>query len=119
VGGEGRPGPRVTFQTAMVLREMLAAPTKPSYGLELSQETGLPTGTIYPILARLEVAGWIHSGWENIDPVVEGRPRRRLYYLTGEGASLARSALTDMQRKLGPAGKQSGPGRLRPEGGVL
>ncbi|MFJ9785136.1 PadR family transcriptional regulator [Amycolatopsis sp. NPDC101161] len=51
------------------------------YGLELCAETGLPSGTIYPILARLEKAGWLAYELEDIDPSESGRPRRRYYRL--------------------------------------
>ncbi|MCA1708308.1 MAG: PadR family transcriptional regulator [Actinobacteria bacterium] len=57
------------------------------YGFELSKITGLKSGTLYPILARLESAGWLCSGWESSD--TPGRPRRRYYRLTGVGAAAA------------------------------
>ncbi len=97
MGGKDRAKPRVTFQMALVLRA---------------------TGTIYPILARLEAAGWVVSDWEAIDPAEEGRPRRRLYYLTGAGALQARVALDDMRGKLDPARWQPG-GVLSPGGDAL
>src|SRR6267154_1323661 len=71
---------RMTLPTQMVLRALLDEPTKQQYGLELCARAGLQSGTLYPILARLEQAGWIESAWE--DPEVhlaEGRPRRRYY----------------------------------------
>ena len=67
------------------------------YGLALSNACGLKTGTIYPALARLEQAGWVSSYWEDVDPSVVGRPKRRLYRLTGEGADAGE------ERLLGPA----------------
>jgi PadR family transcriptional regulator, regulatory protein PadR len=115
MGGKDRAKPRVTFQTALVLRALLTDPTKARYGLDVANSTGLPTGTIYPILARLEAAGWVSSGWEAIDPAEEGRPRRRLYYLTGEGAFSARAALDDMRGKLAPVRWQ--PGSVLSPGG--
>ncbi len=48
-------------------RRVLAAfpaPPRDIYGLSLCQRTGLPAGTIYPILVRLEQAGWVESYWE-------------------------------------------------------
>src|SRR5262249_15997522 len=56
-------GPRITLQTQLVLRAMLAEPAAERYGLQLCAETGLPSGTIYPIVARLEQLGWVHSSW--------------------------------------------------------
>jgi PadR family transcriptional regulator, regulatory protein PadR len=91
-------GPRMTLQTLAVLKAMLNDPTAPRYGLEIAGAVGLPTGTIYPILARLEQACWVSSAWENADPAEEGRPRRRLYLLTGEGATNARS---EVRKTLG------------------
>jgi PadR family transcriptional regulator, regulatory protein PadR len=89
----------MTLQVQLVLRAMLADPAGEWYGLQLCEETGLPSGTIYPIVARLEQLGWVASSWE--DPsrhVAEGRPRRRYYRLTGEGATQAREALAGVRR---------------------
>ncbi len=99
--------PRMTLQTQLVLRVMLADPACEHYGLELCEQTGLPAGTIYPIMARLEQLGWAASDWE--DPaqhVAEGRPRRRYYKLTDEGAEQARDALARAYRPR----KQPSPG---------
>ncbi|CAO5235038.1 hypothetical protein FAGKG844_10141 [Frankia sp. AgKG'84/4] len=104
-------GPRITFQTAAVLQVMLHAPTLEYYGLEVAGATGLPTGTIYPILARLENAGWITSHWEQRDPSELERPRRRLYTLTGHGAHAARAALDQARRLTTPT---LNPGLGRP-----
>jgi DNA-binding PadR family transcriptional regulator len=94
----------MTLQTQLVLRLLLEEPTSPRYGLELSDAAGLPSGTIYPILARLEGFGWVESSWE--DPAAyagSARPRRRFYRITTGGADQARQALARVQR--------SGPGR--------
>jgi len=108
----------MTLQTLKVLREMVAAPTHSHYGLELVEAAGLPSGTIYPILARLEKADWVSSGWEDVDPSVVKRPRRRFYMLTGRGAQRARAELaaagmTMPSVRPEPTGV-SLPGRLRP-----
>ncbi|WP_239139367.1 PadR family transcriptional regulator [Sphaerisporangium krabiense] len=63
------------------------------YGLELCAAAGLPSGTIHPILARFEGLGWLDSRWEEADPHEQGRPRRRYYKLTPNGAERARTAL--------------------------
>jgi DNA-binding PadR family transcriptional regulator len=83
----------MTLTVQLVLRAMLADPTQEMYGLQLCQEAGLPSGTIHPILARLEGLGWAESRWEDADPQHEGRPRRRYYRLTQDGAERARTAL--------------------------
>ena len=87
------PGLRMTLATQLVLRTMLAEPTKEMYGLQICQDAGLPSGTIHPILARLERLGWLESHWEDVVPQEEGRPRRRYYKLTDDGAERARIAL--------------------------
>jgi len=51
-------------------------------------------GTLYKALSRLEEFGLLTSRWEDA-AAVDGRPRRRLYELTGEGARVAGSALAD------------------------
>ncbi|MDH6437457.1 PadR family transcriptional regulator PadR [Streptomyces sp. SAI-144] len=110
---------RMTLQTQLVLRALLEDPGKQRYGLELCELAGLPSGTIYPILARLEQVGWLDSVWE--DPAVHvegGRPRRRFYRITQDGAEQARGAVAHAYR----ARKQPLPGwaAARPiaDGGV-
>jgi PadR family transcriptional regulator, regulatory protein PadR len=91
--------PRMTLQTQLVLRALLQRPAKERYGLELCAETGLPSGTVYPIVARLEQAGWVESRWEDPNEhITEGRPRRRYYLLTDDGAEHARVALARVHR---------------------
>jgi PadR family transcriptional regulator, regulatory protein PadR len=89
----GVSGPRMTLPTQLVLRALLAEPTQEMYGLQIGQAAELPSGTVHPILARLEGCGWLESRWEDIDPAKEGRPRRRYYRLSAEGAGYARAAL--------------------------
>jgi PadR family transcriptional regulator, regulatory protein PadR len=52
-------------------------------------------GTLYKALGRLEEFGLLASRWEDSAAAVEGRPRRRLYELTGAGAQAAELALAD------------------------
>jgi PadR family transcriptional regulator PadR len=87
--------PRLTTQTLAVLSTILSDPDRDWYGLELSKHSSLKPGTVYPILNRLLKAGWAERQWERIDPVAEGRPRRRLYRLTAVGAVAARWALDE------------------------
>jgi PadR family transcriptional regulator len=86
-------GPRMTLSTQLVLKVLLAEPVQEMYGLQIGRAAGLPSGTIHPILARLEGYGWLESHWEDIDPGKQGRPRRRYYRLSAEGAEHARTAL--------------------------
>jgi PadR family transcriptional regulator PadR len=104
--------PRMTQATQMVLRVLLEKPTEPAYGLELARTAGLPSGTIHPILARLEHEyRWLESYLEDVDPTVAGRPPRRYYCLTREGAECARIALAATHRGMAPKGS------LRPRPG--
>jgi PadR family transcriptional regulator, regulatory protein PadR len=110
------PIPRMTTQVLSVLNAMLADPDADWYGFDLCKKSGLKPGTIYPILDRLLKAGWLERRWEGIDPTAEGRPRRRLYRLTGVGASAARMELDEhlaSLRKAEPAGRLVQP-RARP-----
>jgi PadR family transcriptional regulator, regulatory protein PadR len=87
-------GPRMTLPTQLVLRAMLTEPAEEKYGLQICTAAGLPSGTIHPILARLEGLGWLESRWEDgASAQQEGRPRRRYYRLTVDGAERARIAL--------------------------
>jgi PadR family transcriptional regulator PadR len=84
---------RMTIPTLLVLRALLNDPAGEHYGFEICQAAGLPSGTIHPILARLETNGWLVSRWEDIDPQREGRPRRRYYRLTPDGIDEARRVM--------------------------
>lgn len=86
-------GPRMTLPTQAVLRALLEKPADELYGLQICAMAELPSGTIHPILARLESAGWLESRWEQVDPSEQGRPRRRYYRLGPDGAERARTAL--------------------------
>jgi len=75
---------RITDQLLRVLDVLLADPAANHYGFGVAQTTGLRSGTLYPILARLEKLGWVTSTWESPGDEARG-PRRRLYRLTREG----------------------------------
>ena len=79
--------PNSSKQTEAVLSALLAARDDWRHGYDLSRETGLKSGTLYPILMRLEQQGWLEAVWE--DEPAPGRPRRHLYRLTGTGAEEA------------------------------
>ena len=80
---------RMSLQTMRVLEAFLDNPTEQLSGADVQKRSGLASGTLYPILLRLEAAGWFVSRWEAIDPAEAGRPRRRLYRLTPSGLSRA------------------------------
>jgi DNA-binding PadR family transcriptional regulator len=84
------------------------------YGLAIIERTGLASGTVYPLLARLEAEGWVTSEWESDDPA-KG-PRKRYYELTASGAGEAQAALAG---RPSPSGARIVPraGRPRLAGG--
>ena len=68
------------------------------YGLELVAATGLPSGTVYPTLGRLRKRGMIRAAWEDQRIADrEGRPRRRYYELTSQGAAALAEGLEQLQ----------------------
>jgi DNA-binding PadR family transcriptional regulator len=81
--------PNSSKQTEAVLGALLAGGAEWRHGYDLSRETGLKSGTLYPILMRLEKSGWLEAEWE-AEPA-PGRPRRHLYRLTGTGVAEARA----------------------------
>jgi PadR family transcriptional regulator, regulatory protein PadR len=104
----------MTLPTQLVLRAMLVNPTHEMYGLQICRAADLPSGTIHPILARLEGIGWLESRWEETDPHQQGRPRRRYYQLTPDGAERARNALAQARTRV----SDIIPVRPRPAGGA-
>jgi len=106
---------RITVPVARVLSALLTDPDRDRYGLDLMDATGLPSGTLYPVLQRLQAAGWVAARWEEIDPVAAGRPARRYYRLTGEGVAAARQALAELRAQTAPGGRRrASAGRPRP-----
>ena len=87
-----------------VLAAFLDDPNLDRYGLDLMRATGHPSGTLYPILLRLQRAGWVTASWEDVDPAVAGRPARRYYRLTAEGLETARIELAALRQQLGGSG---------------
>lgn len=84
---------RMTPQTLAVLDKLVSRPTADWYGFDLAVQAGIKTGSVYPVLARLERHGWLTSWWEDIDQHREGGPRKRFYRLTAEGAVAATRAV--------------------------
>jgi PadR family transcriptional regulator PadR len=65
---------------------LMQRPDDEHWGYDLSRSADLRSGVLYPILQRLLNEQWVTDGWEDIDPKVEGRPRRRFYKLTPLGS---------------------------------
>jgi len=80
--------PRLSPQTLRVLERFVERPTAWRYGYELSRETGLKAGTLYPILMRLARHSLLETKWVMTE---EGVPPRHTYRLTPDGMELARA----------------------------
>lgn len=104
---------RLTVPVAKVVSALLADPDAERYGLDLMKATGLPSGTLYPVLQRLQQAGWVAAHWEAIDPAAEGRPARRYYRLTPQGVTAGRHALAELHASTQP-NAEPGRGQARP-----
>ena len=61
------------------------------HGYDLVRATGVKSGTVYPLLIRLEAQGYLEAQWQ--PPTAPGRPPRHAYRLTAEGARFARKIL--------------------------
>jgi PadR family transcriptional regulator PadR len=73
---------RALVQVAMAL---LDDRTDRHWGYELSKQTGVRSGVLYPMLTRMLDEGWVEDGWEDPTTIREKRPPRRYYRLTHEG----------------------------------
>jgi DNA-binding PadR family transcriptional regulator len=91
---------RITLAVATLLRVFLDDVSRPRYGYDLMRDTAFASGKLYPILARLENAGWLVKEVEDVDPAAVGRPARRLYRLSGEGVAAARAALAVVNEQV-------------------
>lgn len=83
---------RLTYPTALVLQALLQGF---HHGFDVMDATGLPSGTVYPILRRLDAEGYVKSRWEKEGVARrEQRPPRRYYELTATGRALGPEALS-------------------------
>lgn len=96
------PPLRITTTLVQVLEVFLDDPAAERYGLDVMRVTGMPSGTVYPILIRLQGIGWLQAHWEDIDPVQAGRPARRWYRLTPDGVQSARAELAAYRQRRAP-----------------
>src|SRR5207248_7806547 len=87
---------RSSPQTLLVLKALSETSAPWHYGYGLSQITGLKSGTLYPILARLSDSRWLETKWEpSSEP---GRPARHLYRLTALGQCEAKKLIAQRCR---------------------
>ena len=87
---------RLSPQTALVLDAFLERPRSWRYGYDISRDTGLKSGTLYPILIRLADHELVETRWETTE---SGKPPRHMYRLTPEGLRSARAQLRDYSRR--------------------
>jgi DNA-binding PadR family transcriptional regulator len=84
---------KLTAPLDRVLRVFLDDTSARHYGYDLMKAARLPSGTLYPMLARLQEQGLVTSQWEPQPDDAGGRPPRKYYQLTGEGIRVARLEL--------------------------
>ncbi len=92
--------PNSSPQTHQLLIVMLRRPRTWQYGYGLSKDTGLTSGTLYPLLMRLSDCGLLESRWQ--EPERPGRPPRHGYRLTSEGLAFARTIAAAEKASLIP-----------------
>ena len=88
----------------LLLKALTARPQQWRHGYELMKQTGLASGTLYPLLIRMSEQGLIESEWR--EPAQLGRPARHAYRLTAAGIMFARAASdpgTPASSSLAPA----------------
>lgn len=82
---------RLTYPTALVLQALLDGH---HHGFDIMDATALPSGSVYPILRRLDAEGLVRSRWESASVArEEQRPPRRYYELTAGGRAFAGEAV--------------------------
>lgn len=104
------PRLNLTYPTALVLQALARGF---HHGFDIMDATGLPSGTVYPILRRLDREGLLKSAWEKPATAQrEQRPPRRYYEITGDGEAMLVEAL-ERYRVLDQAVSRI-PRRLKP-----
>jgi PadR family transcriptional regulator, regulatory protein PadR len=86
----------------MILATLLEASGRWSHGYELARLGNVKSGTLYPLLIRLEAQGYLEAEWHQ--PVEGGRPPRHAYRLTASGVQLARA--NPLARTEAPANRR-------------
>jgi DNA-binding PadR family transcriptional regulator len=89
--------PRISPETLQILEKFMETPTGWRYGYDLSRETGLKSGTLYPILMRLEKYSLLEARWVATE---DGVPPRHTYRLTPKGVELAKAKLAEARPPL-------------------
>ena len=76
-------------QMLLLLDALSARAQQWRHGYELMKQTGLKSGTLYPLLMRMTDQGLVEAEW--LPPEQPGRPPRHAYRLTGDGLAMALS----------------------------
>lgn len=97
--------PNSSIQTRAVVAALMSDAESWRHGYDLARETALSSGTLYPILMRLEQAGWLEARWE--DEPAPGKPRRHLYRFTATGASEGARLLAERSERSPAATRRS------------
>lgn len=84
----------ISPQTRVVLAALLSQPQAWRYGYDLARDTGLTSGTLYPLLIRLADQGFLEAEWRQ--PLQPGRPPRHAYRLTEAGLRLSADRAADV-----------------------
>jgi PadR family transcriptional regulator PadR len=101
---------RLSDEAAIVLELFAGNPSDEIYGRQIIGETGIRSGSLYPILHRLEERGMLLADWERLDDAVDARRRpRRFYRLNPEGADRASAALAEWRRARRPQRPTTSP----------
>jgi PadR family transcriptional regulator PadR len=103
-------------QTLSVLAALGQEPSQWWHGYALAKQTGLKSGTLYPILIRLADRGLVEACWQ--DEPVPGRPRRHLYRLTAAGLASATGALASAAERAAEQAAAARAGTGKPRAGV-
>jgi DNA-binding PadR family transcriptional regulator len=85
--------PHSSPQAAKLFAALAARPDAWQHGYDLLRQTGLASGTLYPLLMRLHEAGYLKARWE--EPVMPARAPRHSYRLTASGATFGRALLAE------------------------
>jgi DNA-binding PadR family transcriptional regulator len=93
-------------QARALLAALAAAAPRWSYGYELASLTGTRSGTLYPLLIRLEAQGYLEAEWQQ--PAAAGRPPRHAYRLTAAGRRLAQAEAALPDRAIQASARRAG-----------
>ena len=96
---------RITPATALVLDVLLSA--ERVWGLQIVKDVGKKPGTVYPILDRLEAAGWIVGEWDTAED--RKGPRRRYYRVVSEARPMAQDYLNAQRAKAPSSSSRPSP----------